>query len=328
MDIRVLCIWRKSGHRFKQNDYEILKQAFSVTLLYFTYSPICIVKMLYLMCRHDIAYCWFGNVWAFFMVLFGKICRTKTVIVAGGHDVANVEDINYGLVRHPVLKHFARIAMTNADMVLSVSEYNRGELLKFVTPKRNALVYNCCNETVIEHSSSSRKNRVITAGQIDRKSCSRKGYFEFLQVAGHLPDIEFLHIGKAKDQTIEKLQGMAPANVTYTGYLPDEEYAKVLGESKVYLQLSKHEAFGVSVVEAMLHGCTAVVSNKAALPEIVGSAGVIVDPDDPEKIAERIRLILENCDNNEKAVERAKEFSLKRRADRLVPIIRELVEER
>lgn len=326
-DIHILCIWRKSAHRFKQNDLEILGKHFSVTLLYFRFTPACLVKMFLLMRTHDIAYAWFANVWAFFMVFFGKRCNTKTVIVAGGHDVANVPEINYGLPRHPILKHFAKYALKNADLVISVSKYNQQELLDFVTPKQNELAYNCFNEDIPEGLGTIRKKRVITAGQIDKKSSARKGHFQFLEVARCMPDVEFLHVGTFKDNTIDKLKKLAPTNVKYTGYLADKEYGKALKESKVYLQLSKHEAFGVSVVEAMAHGCTAVVSNAAALPEIVGSAGVVVETGHPEQIADKIReLFNNNDDHNEEAVKRAEDFSLQRRADKLIPIIRALRE--
>jgi len=48
-------------------------------------------------------------------------------------------------------------------------------------------------------------------------------------------------------------------------------------ESKIYLQLSRHEAFGVSVVEAMKYGCIPIVSNAFALPEVVGNNGYIIN---------------------------------------------------
>lgn len=324
-NIHVLCIWRKSAHRFKQNDFDILKKNFSVTLLYFRLTPVCLIKMFFLMQTHDIAYAWFANVWACFMVFFGKFCNTKTVIVAGGHDVANVPEINYGLPRHPILKHFARYALKNADLVLSISKCNQQELLDFVTPKQNELVYCCFNEDIPEDLGVTRKNQVITAGQIDKKSSARKGHFKFLDVARCMPDVEFLHVGKFNDDTIDKLKESAPANVKYTGYLADKEYGKALKESKVYLQLSEHEAFGVSVVEAMLHGCTPVVSNKGALPEIVGSAGEVVEMEKPEIIADKIRELFNNNDDyNREAVKRAREFSPQRRNDKLIPLIRTL----
>jgi len=188
---KVLCVWRKSGHRFKQNDYKILQEAFIVTIFYFKFTPFHIVKMFILMRKYEVAFAWFANIWAFLMVLFSKVWGTKTVIVAGGHDVA-----------------------------------------AFVTPKKNALVY-CCSKEESKNTTFSRKDQVITVGQIDKKSSVRKGHFEFLEIAKCFSDIQFYHVGQTKDQTIDELKRLAPLNVTYLGYLPDGKYRRVLQESKV-----------------------------------------------------------------------------------------------
>ena len=44
----------------------------------------------------------------------------------------------------------------------------------------------------------------------------------------------------------------------------------------IYLQLSRHEAFGLSIVEAMTYNCIPIVTNVFALPEIVGTNGHII----------------------------------------------------
>ena len=320
---RVLCVWRKDVGGFKEDDYRILRDAFEVTRLHFTFSPLCLFRLFVLLRNQDVAYAWFANVWAFFMVLFSRVWGVRTVIVTGGYDVANVPEIDYGLPRHPILRHFARFALERADLVLPFSESGRGDLLRFARPKRTHVVYCGCRISS-EELGGDRKNQVVTAGLIGRTSSVRKGHFEFIEVARHLPDVPFLHVGKAKDATLAELQRSAPPNVEFLGYLPDEQYARVFLESKAYLQLSHHEGFGVSVVEAMLRGCTPVVTNAGSLPEVVGSAGVVVDTRDPRRIAETVRSVLEKDGPNREAVERAKEFSLDRRARELIPLIREL----
>jgi len=48
---------------------------------------------------------------------------------------------------------------------------------------------------------------------------------------------------------------------------------------------SRWESFGLQVAEAMASGCPVVVSNRTALPEIVGTAGLLCDPDDGAALA-------------------------------------------
>ncbi len=321
--LRVLCIWRPGPSGFRENDFEILGRAFRATLLHFRYTPLAPLQMLVKMRKHDVGFAWFAGLHAFLMVLFGKVLRKKTVIVCGGYDVARVPEIGYGLPLHPVLKHAARYALSNADLVLSISRSSQRELYDFANPKRHEMVY-CCTKGVEARRATERKNQVITVGLISRESSARKGHLEFVRVARMFPDVPFLHVGKAKDRTIEKLRAIAPANVRYLGYLPGEQYSRTLSESKVYLQLSKHEGFGVSVMESMLHGCTPIVSNAGSLPEIVGDAGIVMDTSDPQEVADKIRWVFENIEYNEKAVARALEFSSERRAAKLIRLIQEL----
>ena len=61
----------------------------------------------------------------------------------------------------------------------------------------------------------------------------------------------------------------APANVRFTGFVSREALRDLYAASRVYLQLSVHEGFGVAVVEAMAMGCTPLVTDLASLRELV-----------------------------------------------------------
>ena len=54
---------------------------------------------------------------------------------------------------------------------------------------------------------------------------------------------------------------------------------------------SAWEGFGIPVVEAMACGTPAIVSNAASLPEVVGEAGLLVDPYSIDQIEQAIRTI-------------------------------------
>ena len=64
-------------------------------------------------------------------------------------------------------------------------------------------------------------------------------------------------------------------------------------KAKVYCQLSRAEAFGVSIAEAMHFNCFPIVTNEGAMPEVIGDLGLIVKRE-PAKIA----LIIEQLINN------------------------------
>lgn len=55
---------------------------------------------------------------------------------------------------------------------------------------------------------------------------------------------------------------------------------------------SRYEGFGIPVLEAMVRGCPVIAANTTALPEVVGDAGVLVDPDDVEAWVAAIARVL------------------------------------
>ena len=79
---------------------------------------------------------------------------------------------------------------------------------------------------------------------------------------------------------------------------------------------SHYEGFGYPPLEAMACGTPVIVSNTSSLPEVVGNTGRLVDPADPDDIAEKIIQVLQ-CPSlaeemRSSALERSRQFSLNR----------------
>ena len=81
---------------------------------------------------------------------------------------------------------------------------------------------------------------------------------------------------------------------------------------------SLYEGFGLPPLEAMACGCPVIASNTSSLPEVVGNAGILIDPHDFDALAEEMYQILTNNDLKQelskKSVNRAKLFSWKNTA--------------
>src|SRR5262249_50383088 len=62
--------------------------------------------------------------------------------------------------------------------------------------------------------------------------------------------------------------------------------------ARLLVQPSFEEGFGLTVLEAMTAGVPVVAANRGALPELVGDAGALANPDDPDDIADAIAAML------------------------------------
>jgi alpha-1,3-rhamnosyl/mannosyltransferase len=80
--------------------------------------------------------------------------------------------------------------------------------------------------------------------------------------------------------------------IRYLGYLPEEDLPAVMAGASVFLYPSYYEGFGFPVLEAMAAGAPVVTSNVSALPEIAGSAALLIDPHSAGEIAGAVRRIL------------------------------------
>jgi glycosyltransferase involved in cell wall biosynthesis len=102
-------------------------------------------------------------------------------------------------------------------------------------------------------------------------------------------------------------------DVVFLDWVEQKELPVFYNLAKFLFFPSVYEAFGIPVCEAMACGCPVVVANTGALPEISGDAGILVDPNDPEKMADALCELWNNNERREhyakKALLRSKDFS-------------------
>jgi glycosyltransferase involved in cell wall biosynthesis len=108
----------------------------------------------------------------------------------------------------------------------------------------------------------------------------------------------------------------------HIGYVTDEERVRLYREAVLLVVPSLNEGFGMPVLEAMTIGVPVIASNRGALPEVVGNAGLLFDPACEgalEGAIERIlfdRALARRC--TELGIERAATFTWRTSASRLV----------
>ncbi len=113
------------------------------------------------------------------------------------------------------------------------------------------------------------------------------------------------------DSIFEKVKEIGlEKKVIFTDFVADDDVPALMAGAKIFVLPSFWEGFGIPVVEAMAVGTPVVVSNVASLPEIVGDAGVLVNPNKSDDIARGIKEALENHDLlSKRGLAQAKKFS-------------------
>lgn len=82
--------------------------------------------------------------------------------------------------------------------------------------------------------------------------------------------------------------------IKYLGYTDQQSLSVLFSACRAFLFPSRYEGFGLPVLEAMAAGTPVITSNVSSLPEVAGDAGLMVDPDDVDQLAQYISDIILN----------------------------------
>jgi glycosyltransferase involved in cell wall biosynthesis len=105
------------------------------------------------------------------------------------------------------------------------------------------------------------------------------------------PPLVIVGIKGLHQERVERMlaERRSAGRVIFTGWVADRELAALYRAAHLFVFPSKYEGFGFPVLEAMSAGVPVVSSNATSLPELVGDAGVLVDPNDADALAAAIR---------------------------------------
>ena len=104
-------------------------------------------------------------------------------------------------------------------------------------------------------------------------------------------------------------------DIYFVNFVEQKDLNSMYCAAEIFVFPSLSEGFGLPVIEAMASGTPVITSNVTSMPEVAGEAAILINPLDPEEIAEKMNEILENGSLKEKLIRegiaRAKQFSWK-----------------
>jgi len=120
-------------------------------------------------------------------------------------------------------------------------------------------------------------------------------------------------------------------DVIFTGYIPEEDLPALYNGASAFVFPSLYEGFGLPPLEAMACGCPVITSNTSSLPEVVGDAGIMVDPNDVDELAKQIERVLTDKKLRDsmikKGLKQAKKFSWEKCAKETLKVYEKVYKE-
>ncbi len=150
-----------------------------------------------------------------------------------------------------------------------------------------------------------------------------RSYVRLMQ-EGKTPDLQLVLAGGKGwnyDHIFREIEGAEAFkdNIVVTGFVANEDLAALYSGALVFVYPSLYEGFGLPPLEAMQCGVPVITSNTSSLPEVVGAAGIMLDPRDADGLCGALLSLYEDADLRRemagKSLARAGLFSWERCAD-------------
>ncbi len=118
------------------------------------------------------------------------------------------------------------------------------------------------------------------------------------------------------------------SDISLIGYVSEEQKVELYQHAQAFLFPSFYEGFGLPVLEAMSAGCPVITSHTSSLPELVGDAGLLIDPYNVNDLTQALKLVLSSnrlrSDLIAKGKRRAEDFSWQETAKNTQEILRSI----
>jgi glycosyltransferase involved in cell wall biosynthesis len=307
-----------SRRSFVIKDIELLRTKFDVLEFQFDTRKkwqilyLFIKQFIYLLAqlrRCDLFICFFAGYHSLLPALLGRIFRKPVIIFLGGADAYRYPPFNYGHFNKIILGKFTCYSLKLVSLLVPVDKcliYSESDYydVKF---RKQGIKHFCQDlSTPIESirleydHSIFRKiaqvtppNSFITvAFGIEGSSFVRKGIDIIVEVAKFLPQCQFSVVGCEA----RAIKVSFTNNVKFYPSVSYDRLPELYSKHQFYLQLSIAEGFPSAICEAMLCECVPIGSKVAAIPDIIGDTGFLLDHRDVSKLRDLLERAITTAD--------------------------------
>lgn len=199
------------------------------------------------------------------------------------------------------LKNWTKFSALNASHIITISNSSKKDICDLYSlPKDKVTVaYPGFDKEIFKPPKEKEvENYTIYVGTIQ----PRKNLVRLMEAVARIEDLRLVIVGKTQGQgrqgwkydeilTTPRRLGIE-SRVMFAGFVPTEALPSLLAQAQAFVLPSLYEGFGITVLEAMACGVPVICSNVSSLPEVCGSAGLLINPNSVTQIEQAIRTII------------------------------------
>ncbi len=249
----------------------------------------------------------------------------KKGILASGLDFQEMAaSERYTLGLFPILKLIQKLYLKRSPTIITVSNWIKKMLEHNYGIKDLNMVHNG-----IDHELFSPKKKRNTVEGLDANKptvlfsgrfIALKGINVFAKamrlVISETKDVHFAFAGPEANRKWVRMfenEGIPSDCYSFLGYIPHMEMPEIYSNSSIFVLPSLTESFPFSILEAMSSGTAVIASNVGGVPEMIDDQvdGMLVQPGNPQILAEKILFLLDNESEIKKISRKARERILR-----------------
>ena len=201
--------------------------------------------------------------------------------------------------------------------IFTVSESTRRELIELGQPENMTdILYNAINHELFNKIEIRKSETPLIAyvGRI-KKYKNLETIVDAVEILKNkIPELEFVIAGTGDNEeqlkAYVKNKGLA-SNIKFLGYVSEEEKAELLSKAWLFVTMPMKEGWGITVLEANAMGTPAIGSDVAGLRDSIrnNEIGLLTPYGKPDKLAEKISMLIKNKSELQRLSENAKKWA-------------------
>jgi len=228
-----------------------------------------------------------------------------------------------------------------ASHIIVDSQSTRSDLIKYlkIPDNRISVIYLGVNHSRFKPYSINLLDKpyiLYVGSERPRKNLGRL-FQAFTKLKTEFPELKLVKVGPSgrhkrfRRDTMRKSDTLGISrDIIFVDYTSELDLAYYYSSAALLAYPSLYEGFGLPPLEAMACGCPVVTSNTSSLPEVVGEAGIMVNPLDIDSLVEAMRQVLTDNELRDnmvrKGLEQSRKFSWEKTAEQTLKVYNKVAE--